>query len=230
MSVTTAALDIIRSTRVESRPSQKGEGKPAERAAGKAELPAEFWELVEHYRGELTNQALAVTGNLDDAEEVVQETFCEAFRHSEKMKDVRSLGAWLRSINHSNALDFIRGAKRTQHKAERKQKLAPDRMHTTGGFSIVEMRDLIAKAVEHLNPNMRTAVVLCYWEHLTPDQIAERMNVSARTVRRLLFDATLLMHGKLGPYLPPPATPPATPPSDNPDSQTNAETNNDSAR
>jgi RNA polymerase sigma factor (sigma-70 family) len=185
MSVTASALEIVRSSRVASR----------------SDLPAEFWELVERYRGELVNQALAVTGNIDDAEEVVQETFCEAFRHSEKMKDVRSLGAWLRSINQSNALDYVRGSKRIQNKAQRKQNLAPDRIHTTGGFSMLEMRDMIAKAVENLNPNMRTAVVMCYWQHLSPDEIANRMNVSARTVRRLLFEAALLLHGKLGPYL-----------------------------
>src|SRR5688500_3639889 len=209
MSVTTSALEIIKSSGADSRPVRQAQGKPARQASGEAlrqtedrmELPAEFWELVEHYRGELINQALSVTGNMDDAEEVVQETFCEAFRHSEKMKNVRSLGAWLRTINHSNALDVARNSKRDQRNTERKQKLAPDRMYTTGGFSVLEMRDIISQAGELLDPGMRTAVGLCYWQHLSPDQIAERMNVSKRTVRRLLFDAALLMHGKMGAYL-----------------------------
>jgi RNA polymerase sigma factor (sigma-70 family) len=194
MPVTTSALEIVRTMPVESR----------------EQFPAEFWALVEQYRAELINQALSITGNLDDAEEVVQETFCEVFRQREKMKDVKSLGAWLRTVNRDNALDHIRSQKRDSQKNVRKQMLAPDRVLTTGGFSILEMRDMVAKAVEHLNPRMRKVVVLCYWEHLTPDEIAKRLNVSSRTVRRLLFEASLVLFGKLGTYLPD-APPPQAP-------------------
>ena len=42
------------------------------------QLPEKYWELVELYRAELLNQAFAVVGNQADAEDVVQETLCEA--------------------------------------------------------------------------------------------------------------------------------------------------------
>ena len=43
-------------------------------------FPPQYWELIERYRGELMNQAHAILGSVDDAEDVVQETFFEAFR------------------------------------------------------------------------------------------------------------------------------------------------------
>ena len=40
-------------------------------------------------------------------------------------------------------------------------------------------------------------VVFCYWEHLSLDEIAQRLDISTRTVRRLLFEASTHLYGKL---------------------------------
>ena len=77
--------------------------------ASDGNLPDRYWEVVERYRAELVNQALAILGNVADAEDVVQETFCEAFGHQDKLAKVRSLGAWLRTINRANARNRVRG-------------------------------------------------------------------------------------------------------------------------
>lgn len=82
MSVTTSAKEILART-----------------AAGPDGLPEAFWELVERYRGELVNQAYAILGSLPDAEDVVQESLCEAFNNRKRLVEARSLGALLRSIN-----------------------------------------------------------------------------------------------------------------------------------
>src|SRR5882724_8717440 len=114
-----------------------------------ADLPPQYWELIERYRGELTNQALAIVGNLQDAEDIVQETFCEAFRDSEKLREARSLGAWLRAINKNKALNRVR-----YKRQESKRIIAAPRMDTTGGFSVLEMRESVAKAIEELPSNL----------------------------------------------------------------------------
>jgi RNA polymerase sigma-70 factor (ECF subfamily) len=166
------------------------------------DLPEEFWQLVEQFRSELLNQALSLTGNLADAEDVVQETFCEAFRKRGELKSINWLGPWLRTANRSNALDRVRSKRRDSQRSSAKQQEAPDRVFTTGGFSLLEMREMVAKVVEKLPQKMRTAVVLCYWDHLTPEQIGDRMNVSSRTVRRILFEASELLFHHLEGYLP----------------------------
>ena len=161
------------------------------------EIPQEFWEMVERYRGDLVNQALSIVGNLEDADDVVQESFCEAYMQREKLADVRSLGAWLRSINKSNALDRLRKVRRNSRKLQRKQQEAPEDLSTTGGLRVVELRESVAKAVESLPEEIREAVVLCYWEHRSLDEIAQRMSISRSTVRRLLYEASTLLYGKL---------------------------------
>jgi RNA polymerase sigma-70 factor (ECF subfamily) len=157
-----------------------------------AELPQQYWELIERYRSDLTNQALAIIGNLQDAEDVVQETFCEAFRDSEKLREARSLGAWLRGINKNKALNRVRDKRQ-----ESKRIINPPRMDTTGGFSVLEMRESVAKAIETLPNNLREVIVLRYWDQLSYEEIAARLNIPSGTVGRLLHDASVKLYEKL---------------------------------
>ncbi len=182
MALTTSAQQILhRSARVEPP----------------AGIPEKFWDLVDRYRSELLNQALAIVGSFDDAEDVVQETFCEAFRDQEKLAEIKSFRAFLRTVNRANALNRVRLKKNDSTRINRKQLLQPEAGVTTGGFSKVEVSDMVAKAIETLSADQRTVVVLHFYEHLTHDQIAERAQLSARTVRRLLYDAVLSLHGHL---------------------------------
>lgn len=166
-------------------------------------MPAEFWEIVERYRGDLVNQAFALLGSQEDAEDIAQETFCEAFRDRDRLAKVRSLGAWLRQINRANALNRRRDRKRHSDRAQRKQLEAPGRAFTTGGFSTLVVREAVAKAIELLPEAQRETVVLHYWQHLGYDEIARRLKISPRTVRRNLHDAYQALYERLGRFLEP---------------------------
>ncbi|MCW8133857.1 MAG: RNA polymerase sigma factor [Planctomycetota bacterium] len=186
------------------------------------EIPAQYGELIERYRGELVNQALAICGTVEDAEDVVQETFCEAFRDPQRLASARSLGALLRSINRANALNRVRDRKRESAKPGRRQIEAPARAVTTGGFSLLELRDSVAKAIETLPPNLRTIVVLRYWQHLSYEEIAEKLKVPPGTVGRLLYEATLALYDRLKPHLETPAPAAPKPPAQIPNQEPRA--------
>ena len=197
MSTTAAVQILVRQTRMNER----------------ADFPEQFWDLIERYRGELINQAVAILGSVEDAEDVVQETFCEALRDQERLAKARSLGALLRAINRANALNRMRDDKRDVKKTERKQVQAPERPFTTGGFSALELRDTVAKAIETLPPHLRTVVALRYWEHLSYEEIAVRLKVPPGTVGRLLYDASMVLYDRLNVHLQAPGQkPPAAPP------------------
>jgi len=180
MSSTTAAQQLLMSS---------GQGGPS---------ADQVMELVERYRGELLNQAFAILGKMEDAEDVVQETFCEVLRGKARLKEVRSLGAWLRTINKSNALNRRRDSRRY---SDRLQKSAPDRLVTTGGFSALELRESLAKAIETLPEPQRAVVVLRYWENLSYEDIAVRLGIPKGSAGRLLYDASLSLFDVLKPYL-----------------------------
>ena len=165
--------------------------------SGPGDIPAEYWDIVETYRGELVNQAMALIGRREDAEDVVQETFCEAFKNPERLKKAQSLGACLRMINKANALDRVRNTRRESAKTSRKEKAMPQRMLTTGGFSLMELGESLAKAIEGLPESHRTVVVLRFWESLSFDEISKRTGQPTSTVWRLFYEATQRLYESL---------------------------------
>jgi len=172
------------------------------------DLPERFWETLEQYRAELIEKAFDVLGNSADAEDVVQETFCEAVRDPQKLSEVRSVGAWLKTINRANALNRLRDKRHDSKRIILKQTRAPGPAYTTGGFSALEVNDMMAKAVAALPDDQRRAITLHYYEHKSNDEIAKVMQVSTRTVRRLLYDASMAMHTVLKVQLERPASTP----------------------
>ena len=56
---------------------------------------------------------------------------------------------------------------------------------------------MMSKAVAALPDDQRKAISLHYYEHKSNDEIAKLMKVSTRTVRRLLYDASMAMHSVL---------------------------------
>lgn len=154
-------------------------------------------ELTELFREELIQDAMSVVGSRADAEDVVQETFCEVLKAPEKLNDATSVRAVLLTINRCNALDRVRHKKRDSERNIRKFKLDPSRTETTGGFSSLERADFVASAIANLAPRMRAVVMLHYFQHQTYKQIAEQLGLPVGTVGRLLFEASKALYSKL---------------------------------
>lgn len=159
------------------------------RPASERDLPDAYWELVDQYRAELTNQAFAIIGVQEDAEDTVQDTFCEALAHPEELMQVRSLRAWLRTINKGNAINRVDHRHRQDEKKKRSSLDRSRKIATTGGFTTLETREFVARAIERLPDKFRAPVVLKYWEHLTCEEIATRLSMPAGTVKWLVFEA-----------------------------------------
>jgi len=200
MALTTSAQRIVE----DHRGSQMGDA-----------MSEQYWELVAQYRDELLSHASSFVGNAHDAEDVVQETFSEAFRNPEKLAHAKSLGAWLKTINKANAMDFLRRKKSQADKSDRKGRELPGKAFTTGGMSAVELHDSVARAIEALPENMRAVVVLHYWQHLSCEDIATRLKIPSGTVKWLLSEAALRLHGRLKSILPNSEAPNAQPGEDN---------------
>jgi RNA polymerase sigma-70 factor (ECF subfamily) len=204
MALTTAAQQVLKNSRMDS-----------------SGIPEQYWDVIERYRAELIAQARAIVGSDEDAEDVVQETFCEAFRDPAKLTDAESIGARLRLINKHNALDRVRDKKRTSKRIIKKQQDDPESTFTTGGFSALELKESVGKALETLPEQERRIVGMRYFEHLPLKEIASRLNLPLGTVGRVLSEASVRLFDKLRVQLnSPPSTtastqqvPPLTPPS-----------------
>ena len=180
MATTTSAQQIIRNG-------------PLDRS----EIPEQYWELVDRYRPELLSQARAITGSAEDAEDVVQETFCEAFRDPQKLADAESIGARLRLINRNNALNRIRDRRRASSRILKKQECDPETLFTTGGFNVLELKEAVGKALEILPETQRLVVEMRYFQHLSLKEISARTKMPIGTIGRTLSEASMSLFEKL---------------------------------
>lgn len=77
-----------------------------------AELTADFSEQARRFRRELLAFCYRMLGSADDAEEVVQETYLQAWRYYDTFEGRSSLRTWLYRIAARACLKALEGAKR----------------------------------------------------------------------------------------------------------------------
>src|ERR1700761_9085789 len=78
---------------------------------------AAFQALVERHARGLYRLAWRITGNGNDAEDVVQEAFLKAWKQLSRFDGRASFGTWLHRICTNCALDQVRARKRRQDAA-----------------------------------------------------------------------------------------------------------------
>jgi len=78
-----------------------------------------FRLLVEQHSRAIFRLAFRMTGNEEDAEDVVQETFLRAYKQLDKYEARSSFSTWLYRIASNYSLDLIRMRKRHEEKSER---------------------------------------------------------------------------------------------------------------
>lgn len=164
-----------------------------------------FWKIVERYRATLINQAFCIIGSQEDAEDIAQETLCKAFTALHQLRDAAKLGLWLRSINHRHALALYRRRRDAREERLRTGQMseieapagAATGQHTTGGSPATSLRDRIARAMDGLPDGFREVMALRYWEKLSNEQIAARLDIPEGTVRSRLARADRMMSQKL---------------------------------
>ena len=73
--------------------------------------PEQFDELYTATVARMTGQLYAMTGNLAEAQDVVQEAFVRAWQHRSDLEDTRSPEAWVRTVAWRLAISRFRRSK-----------------------------------------------------------------------------------------------------------------------
>src|SRR6201996_9053504 len=143
-----------------------------------------FRVLVERHSRSVFRLAFRMTGNEQDAEDVVQESFLRAYKQLNKFDQRASFGTWLYRIAANCSLDLVRARKRrSEHVAAGvaengesveeivtqlpAQEPTPERMALSG-----EVRERVIEAMKELSPNERTAFVLRHFEGMRIEEVS----------------------------------------------------------
>ena len=182
------------------------EAAAARAKAGDADA---FRALVERHSRPLFRLAFRMTGNEQDAEDIVQETFLRAYRRIGKFDERASFGTWLYRITVNCSLDLVRARKRRSEQPgpanpemdDLMQSLpstgaTPDRMAMSG-----EARQRIAEAMEELSASERTAFVLRHFEGMCIDEVSRVLGCRPGAARHCVFRAVQKLRRALEPLV-----------------------------
>ena len=172
-----------------------------------------FDRIVEEYQRRLYGFALRMTGNREDAEEIVQDAFVRAYRALGKMpleqrRELR-LQPWLYTITlnvtrnrlrtkrpASVALDALADPDSLLKNAEEPRPLQPE--------SIVEQNAdvaLVERALLQLPMHLRAAATLRFIEGRSHPEIAEILQQPIGTVKSHVHRAVRILRRVLGPQV-----------------------------
>ena len=160
-----------------------------------------FRMLVERYSHGVFRLAYRMTGNEQDAEEVVQESFLRAYRQLGRYESRASFGTWLYRIASNYALDFMRARRRNGERDEPLERLpaqgpAADRLAYSG-----QVRRKIEEAMDLLSEQERAAFVLRHYEGQSIEEIGQALRLNANATKNSIFRAVQKLRRALAPVV-----------------------------
>ncbi|TCO53055.1 SigE family RNA polymerase sigma factor [Actinocrispum wychmicini] len=138
----------------------------------------EFEEFYTHCVRRLTGQLYLVTGDLQEAQDVVQEAFVRAWTHRGKLRRDAGPEAWVRTTAGRLAISRWRKHTRALHAWRSLGRLQPPTAAGPRPDAVA-----LADALQHLPARQRLAVVLFYVCDLTVEQIAHAAGMASGTVK-----------------------------------------------
>lgn len=148
-------------------------------------------QLYDRYSALVYGLALRVTGNPADAEEVVIETFAQAWREAGRFDGSKgSVAAWLTMMSRSRALDTVRARQRRANATESagRETDVPVAMSQAVPAADVQLVDseratAVTVALQALPVPQRRAIELAFFDGLTHPEVAERLREPLGTVK-----------------------------------------------
>ena len=143
--------------------------------------------------------AYRMAGDLDRAQDYVQETFIRAFQRLSEFRFESSLSTWLCSIAISITLNGLRKTKRSR---EREVTIddAPV-IGVTPREAEPDLKERLSRAIEELPEGYRTVFVMHDVEGYTHEEIAGALGVLAGTSKAQLFRARAKLREALADFV-----------------------------
>ena len=172
-----------------------------------------FETLFKRYQRKTFAVVLRYTRVVEDAEDIVQQSFYKAFVHLCQFQGESSFSTWLTRIAINEALMFLRRIGATREvsiddirdaKASAASLGIPDSSADpeTRCSQREEVR-ILSKAVRDLSPGLRTTIVLSELRELSTSDTARRMGLSVAAVKARIFRGKRELRQELASYLKP---------------------------
>jgi RNA polymerase sigma-70 factor (ECF subfamily) len=162
--------------------------------------------LFERYRAAAYAVAFRITGRVEDALDVVQDSFIAAFTRLGEFQQESTFKTWLLRIVTNKALDALRARRLRVTAPLQTEDGSPLPLPAQDASDPAETRDLAEKihaALEKLPPDQRAVFALFAQADMTYGQIAETLGIPVGTVMSRLYHARRRLLALLSDLAPP---------------------------
>ena len=145
-----------------------------------------FERLVIRYQKPVFNVALRMLRDRQDAMDVAQTAFLKAFEHLADFDSNYRFYSWLYRIAINESLNALALRK---PRAELDASMANDEPGPDRSAESAQALAAIEDALMHINPELRTVMVLRHITHLSYEDIAQTLGLPEKTVKSRLHTA-----------------------------------------
>ncbi len=157
-----------------------------------------FEQAVRQHSARLLAIARAIVGNRASPEDVVQQAVMNLYKHRDRY-DWREPGGLLKRATINEALRLLRKPRTVavSDEIDAPDKVTLPDVAVESNETVVRVREAIAQLPEHF----RAALVLCEYENMSYQQIAEQLNASVPQVKTWIHRARRRMEKMLSQYM-----------------------------
>jgi len=169
--------------------------------------------LVERHSQYVYRLAYRMTGNREDAEEVVQEAFLRAYQKLAQFAGNANFGTWVYRIAANYAIDRLRQRKNEDARREPPARASEDQPEIDPLSQVkdaapsperlagsAQLAAKMQQALETLTPAERTAIVMRHWDGCGIEEIAGVLKSSTTATKNTVFRAVQKLRAALKPF------------------------------
>jgi RNA polymerase sigma-70 factor (ECF subfamily) len=169
--------------------------------------------LVDRHTRSVFRLAYRMTGNEQDSEDVVQETFMRAYKQLHRWEARSSFSTWLYRIAANYSLDLVRSRNRhgevPMTESSATDEGAPEMIHALPSLSAgperllmsTEVQQTVTSTLNELSQQERTAFVLRHFEGQSIEEISAALGLSGNAAKHSIFRAVQKLRRALEPLV-----------------------------
>jgi len=168
-----------------------------------------FESLVNRYERKIFRLGMNITGNREDAEDVMQEAFLKAYQHLPEFEGNSRFYTWLVRIAVNQALMKLRKRRPNQVSLDEEIETGDDSFFRdvedwgpspAERFEQTQLHEILNSAISELDPSFRIVFQLRDIEEMSTEETADVLHLSVPAVKSRLLRARLKLRQKLNRY------------------------------
>lgn len=155
--------------------------------------------IFKQYYKQMCSTAIRITKEASLAEDIVQEVFFELYKKREQVK-IQSLGGYLKRSVYNRSLNRIKSTRDFVDSEDLNIELSDHSANSQENLEYKELSDYLNEVIDKLPEKCRLIFVLNRFEELSYKEIAEKLEISLKTVENQMSKALRILREEMKHY------------------------------